>query len=78
MAKNCETLIQQTHRKAKKTLEFKLTKPRETFHFNPSIHTKGDWMLGLTDLEVHISIFNINHTNNEFELFTDTFDTRPF
>ena len=33
-AKNCETLIEQTHRKAEETLEFKLIKPRETFRFN--------------------------------------------
>ena len=35
IAKNCETLIEQTHTKAEETLEFKLIKPRETFHFNP-------------------------------------------
>ena len=35
ITKNCETVIEQTHRKAEQTLEFKLTKPRETFHFNP-------------------------------------------
>ena len=35
-----------------------MIKPRETFHFKPPIHIKGDWMLGLTDLEVYNSIFN--------------------
>ena len=33
ITKNCQTLIDQTHRKAEKTLEFKMNKPRETFHF---------------------------------------------
>ena len=33
ITKNCETLIEQTHRKAEETLEFKMIKPRETFHF---------------------------------------------
>ena len=51
-----------------------MTKPRETFHFNPTIQIKGDWMLGLTDLEVYNSIFNITNENNKFELYTDTFD----
>ena len=37
ISKNCETLIDQTHRKAEETLEFKMTKPRETFHFKPPI-----------------------------------------
>ena len=42
ITKNCETFIQQTHRKAEETLEFKMIKPRVTFHFNPPIHIKGD------------------------------------
>ena len=46
-----------------------MTKPRETFHSNPSIQIKGDWMFGLTDLEVCNSIFNINTTNKKFEIY---------
>ena len=52
ITKNCETLIEQTHRKAEETLDFKMTKPKETFHFNPPIQIQGSWMIGLTDLEV--------------------------
>ena len=78
ISKNCEMLIQQTHRKPEETLEFKMLKPRETFHFNPPIHTKGDWMLGSKDLEVYNSIFNITKENNKFELYTDTFDEFSF
>ena len=66
---NCETLIEQTHRKPEETLVFKMIKPRETFHFKPSIRINGDWMLGLTDLEVYNSIFNITEENNKFELY---------
>ena len=40
LQKNCETLIDQTHRKAEETLEFKIDKSRKTFHFNPPI-SKG-------------------------------------
>ena len=57
MTETCETLIEQTHRKAEEILEFKMIKPRETFHFKPPNQIKGDWMLGLTDLEVYNSIF---------------------
>ena len=67
ITKNCETLIEQTHRKAEETLEFKLTKPRKTFHFKPSISLEGSWMIGLTYLEVYISILNITGENNKFE-----------
>ena len=69
ITKNCETLIDQTQRKAEEALEFKMIKPRETFHFKPSIQVKGDWMIGLVDLEVYNSIFNITEENNKFELY---------
>ena len=69
ITKNCETLIKQTHRKAEETLEFKMVKPRETFHFKSPIQIKDDWMLELTDLEVYNSIFNITEENNKFKLF---------
>ena len=55
-----------------------MLKPRETFLFNPPIQIKGDWMIGLIDLEVYNSIFNITKENNKFELYTDTFDEFSF
>ena len=66
--KKCETLIQQTHRKPEETTEFKLIKPREKIHFIAPVQTKGDWMIGLTDLEVYNSILNVTEENNKFEL----------
>ena len=69
ITKNCEALIQQTHTKPQETLEFKMNKPRETYHFKPPIQTKEDWMLGLVDLEVYNSVFNITEENNKFELY---------
>ena len=58
ITKNCETLIEQTH-----------TKPEETLEFKPSIQVKENWMLGLVDLEVYNSIFNITEENNKFEIY---------
>ena len=78
ITKNCQTLIEQTHRKPEETLEFKMLKSREAFHFNPPINTNGLWMLGLIDQEVYNSIFNITKENNKFELYTDTFDEFSF
>ena len=69
ITKNCETLIEQTHRKAEETLEFKMNKSRKTFHFKPPIQVKGDWMLGLINLEVYNSIFNITEENNKFDIY---------
>ena len=36
ITKNCETFTKQTHSKPQETLEFRLTKPKETLSFNPS------------------------------------------
>ena len=69
ITKNWYTLIEQTHRKAEETLEFKMNKSRETFHFKPSIQVKGDWMIGLVGLGLYNSIFNITEENNKFELY---------
>ena len=55
-----------------------MIKPRETFHFKPPTQIKGDWMLGLTDLEVYKSIFIMTKGNNKFELYTDTFEEFSF
>ena len=68
-------MIEQTHRKAEETLEFKMTKPTETFNFNPPIQIKGDCMIGLTDSEIYNSFHNINTINNKFELYTGPLDT---
>ena len=72
ITKNCETLIDQTHRKAGETLEFKMTKPKETFHFKPPISIDGSWMIGLTSLELYKSIFIKTERNNKFEIYRDT------
>ena len=40
ITKNCETLIEQTHSKAEESLEFKMIKSTEIFHFNSPIQIK--------------------------------------
>ena len=72
ITKNCETLNDQTHRKAEETLEFKMTKPKETFYFKPPFQIKGDWMIGLTSLEVYNSVYNITQENIKFELYRES------
>ena len=68
ITRNCQTLIEQTHRKAE-TLEFNMTKPKETFHFQPPTSIEGSWMIGLTDLEVYNSIFNKGEENTQFKFY---------
>ena len=69
ITKNCKTIVKQNHRKAEETLEFKLTKSRETFHFNPPISFEGSWMIGLTILEVYNSVFNSTQEKSKVDLY---------
>ena len=58
-----------------------LNRSGKTFNFQPEISIKGSWMIGmigLTSLEVNNSNFNINTTNNEFELYANNFDEFSF
>ena len=71
ITKNCETLVEQTHRKSEKTLEFKMSKPRVTYHFKPPVPNEGSWKIGLTSLQVYKSILTITEENNKFNLDTD-------
>ena len=49
---------------------------------NLSFHTtepiEGDWLIGLTSLEIYNSIFDITEENNKFELYPDTLDELSF
>ena len=55
-----------------------MVKPREIFHFKPPMVIKGDWMIGLVNLEVYNSIFNITEKNKKFEFYRDTSDKFGF
>jgi len=69
ITKDRENFFHQTHTRPEETLEFKMIKPRKTFHFNPPIQVEDDWMLGLIDLDVYNSDFNITEENNKFKLY---------
>ena len=69
ITKNYQTIIEQTRTKPEEILEFKMTKPRETFHFNPPVEVKEDWLIGSPDLEVYNSIFNITEEKNKYTLY---------
>ena len=69
ITKNCETLIEQTHRRPEETLELKNTKPKQIFHCNLHLSIEGVWMIGLTSLEVYNSIFIITEEKNKFKLY---------
>ena len=71
--KNGETPKKQTHRKSQETLEFKVTKPREPFSKKPSSNLGHDsrQMIGLTSLEIYISIFIKTEEYSKFKYYQD-------
>ena len=68
ITKTCETLIEQTHRKAEEKLEFKVTKPRELFQFNPPIRIKEDLIIGLISSEGNNSFFNKTEEKTQIQI----------
>ena len=57
ITKNFEMRIKQTHTKPQRTLEIRVTKPREAFFCNPPISKEGSWKRRSIDVEVYNSIF---------------------
>ena len=78
--KNCEMFVTQNRNRAQETLEFKLTKPSETFSFKPFFNLGFDtnWTIGLPSLEAYNSVFNITGNNTKFGLYTDISDEFSF
>ena len=66
ITRNCQTLIEQTRRKAEETLEFEMIRPGKFFRFDPHIQVEGSWMTGLIKFEVYHSVLNKNTTNKNF------------
>ena len=53
ITKNCKTLIEQTRTRSQETLEFKMNKQKEIFHFSPPIQIQGDWINRFTSLQFY-------------------------
>ena len=64
------------HMKPQELLEIKLTQPKESFPLRPSFNFGADfkWMIGLTNLEVYISVFIKAEKFDNFEFYSDLFD----
>ena len=68
--KHTDTLIEQTKTKPQETLEFKMSKQRQTFAFNPSINLveEDKWLLAVSSFECKNSVFNLTDENNSFSI----------
>ena len=65
ITKNCQKFIEQTHTKVQETLEFKLTKPKETFSFKRPIWIEGSSMIGQKKLKIYNSFLKKNRKEKQ-------------
>ena len=70
--KHFDTLIEQTKTKPQETLEFKMTRSKQTFSFNPPINLveEDKWLLAVSLFDCTKSVFNRTDENNSFSTMT--------
>ena len=51
--------------KPQETLEFKMTKQKDSFSFDNPLELPEKWMMGVTKLEVYNTVYNISEKNNK-------------
>ena len=72
IAKSNQEIVENTHSKPQETLEFKMTKQKESFSFDVPLELNEQWMMGVTSLEVYNTVYNITNSNNKLKiLLTD-------
>ena len=63
-----QKIVDNTHSKPQETLEFKMTKQKESFSFDVPLTLDEKWMMGVTSLEVYITVYNITEKNNKLQI----------
>ena len=68
-AKSNLDIREKTLSKHQETLEFKVTKQKETFSFDVSLALPEQWMMGVTSLEVYNTVYKSTEKNNKCKIF---------
>ena len=68
IAKSNQEIVKNTHSKPQETLEFKMTKQKESFSIDVSLELPEKWMMGVTSLEVYNTVYIITDKNNKLEI----------
>ena len=68
IAKSNQEMVENTPSKPQETLEFKMTKQKESFSFDVPLQLNEKWMMGVTSLEVYNTVYNITNSNNKLEI----------
>ena len=65
IAKSNLNIVENILSKPQETLEFKMTKQKESFTFDIPLKLPEKWMMGVTSLEVYNTVYNITENNNK-------------
>ena len=65
IAKSNQEIVENTQSKPQKTLEYKMTKQKESFSFDVPLELPEQWMMGVPSLEVYNTIYNISERTKE-------------
>ena len=68
IAKSNQEIVENTHSKPQEPLEFKMTKQKESFSFDVPLLLNEKWMMGVTNLEVYNTVYDITEKNNKLEI----------
>ena len=68
IAKSNQEIVENTHSKPQETLEFKMTKQKESFSFDVPLQLNEKWMMGVTSLEVYNTVYNVPEKKNKLEI----------
>ena len=68
IAKANQEIVENTHFKPQETLESKMTKQKEYYSFDVSLHLDEKWTMGVTSLEVYNTVYNVTEKNNKLEI----------
>ena len=68
--KHTDMLIEQTKTRPQETLDFKITRSKQTFSFNPPINLveEDKWLMGVSLFDCTNSVYNITNKNNSFSI----------
>ena len=64
-AKSNQEIVENTHSIPQETLEFKMTKQKESFTFDIPLELPEQWMMGVTSLEVYNTVYNNTENKNK-------------
>ena len=68
IAKSNLDIVENTSSKAQETLEIEMKKPKKSYSFDVPLEIREQWMIGVKNLEVYNTVYNITLINNKLKI----------